>query len=126
MGWAGLPAEYAVYSSRAGTGKVECADITFDKPSLNYEKGGYWSITAYSGKGWLMTNNNSMNSTSAVPNKDGSYTIQFSQQGETCGGANNVIEVNDAEWKFVTRAYRPNNKAKVIEEMHNFPNVTAK
>ncbi|HHE0526763.1 TPA: DUF1214 domain-containing protein [Vibrio parahaemolyticus] len=122
-GWAGLPADYAVYSSRAGSGKVECAKVTFDRPSLSYDKGGYWSITTYSGKGWLMTNNNSINSTSAVPNKDGSYTIQFAPKGETCGGANNIIEVNDPEWKFVARAYRPSNKTKVIEEMHNFPNV---
>ncbi|CAH1531666.1 conserved exported hypothetical protein [Vibrio owensii] len=126
VGWAGLPAEYAVYSSRAGTGKVECADITFDKPSLSYEKGGYWSITAYSGKGWLMTDNNSADSTSAVPNKDGSYTIHFAPKGETCGAANNVIEVNDAGWNFALRAYRPSDKAKAIEEMHSFPNVTAK
>ncbi|TDE25403.1 DUF1254 domain-containing protein [Vibrio owensii] len=97
VGWAGLPAEYAVYSSRAGTGK-----------------------------GWLMTDNNSADSTSAVPNKDGSYTIHFAPKGETCGAANNVIEVNDAGWNFALRAYRPSDKAKAIEEMHNFPNVPAK
>ncbi|AJR05179.1 DUF1214 domain-containing protein [Photobacterium gaetbulicola] len=125
-GWAGLPADYAIYSTRAGTGKVECASITFEKPTLSYDKGGYWSITAYSGEGWLMTDKNSADSTSATANKDGSYTIHFAPKGEACGAANNVIEMNDAGWNFVLRAYRPIDKAQAVEEMQNFPNAVAK
>lgn len=126
VGWAGLPAEHAVYASRAGAGKVECTNITFEAPSLRYHEGGYWSITAYSGQGWLMTDKNSADSTSATPNNDGSYTIHFAPKGETCSAENNVIEVNDDGWNFAVRAYRPNDTTKAIGEMHNFPNITTK
>lgn len=126
VGWAGLPAEHAVYTSRAGTGKVECANITFAAPSLRYSEGGYWSITAYSGQGWLMTNKNSADSTSATPNEDGSYTIHFAPKGETCGAADNLIEVSDDGWNFAVRAYRPSAKPKTIAQMHNFPQVVLK
>ncbi|MCQ8867404.1 DUF1214 domain-containing protein [Vibrio splendidus] len=126
VGWAGMPAEHAVYTSRAGTGKTECANITFEAPSLRYDEGGYWSITAYSSQGWLMTNNNSADSTTSTPNKDGSYTIHFAPKGQTCDSANNVIEVNDDGWNFAVRAYRPSDEAVASGEMHNFPQVTAK
>ncbi|CAE6940030.1 hypothetical protein ACOMICROBIO_FLGHMIGD_03997 [Vibrio sp. B1FLJ16] len=126
VGWGGLPADYAVYASRAGTGKVECASMTFKSPMLSYDEGGYWSITAYSGKGWLMTNKNSADSTSATPNKDGSYTINFAPEGKTCGASSNIVEVTDTGWNIAVRAYRPSDKAKVIAQMHNFPLITAK
>ncbi|MGD8110426.1 DUF1214 domain-containing protein [Vibrio sp. TRT 17S01] len=125
-GWAGLPADYAIYATRAGIGKVGCSSVTFKQPSLSYDKGGYWSITAYSGEGWLMTNQNSVDSTSVRQNKDGSYTIHFVPEGEICGAKSNVIEVNDEGWNFVLRAYRPIDKTKAVEEMQNFPNAIAK
>ena len=115
-----------MYTSRAGTGKTECANITFEAPSLRYDEGGYWSITAYSSQGWSMTNNNSADSTTSTPNKDGSYTIHFAPKGQTCDAASNVIEVNDDGWNFAVRAYRPSNEAVASGEMHNFPQVTAK
>lgn len=118
MGWAGLPAEYAVYTSRAGNGSLECAQITFEPPNLQYEKGGYWSLTAYSGTGWLMTDKNSVDSTIAELNKDGTVTVGFN-----CENKANNIEVTDKEWNFAVRAYRPANIETAVRQMHTFPDV---
>lgn len=118
VGWAGLPAEHAVYTSLAGTGSLDCARITFQPPNLKYKIGGYWSLTAYSGTGWLMTNQNSADSTTAELNKDGSVTVGFN-----CEDAANNIEVTDKKWNFAVRAYRPADIEEVVSQMHGFPKV---
>ena len=118
VGWAGLPAEHAVYTSRAGNGSLECADITFQPPYLQYEKGGYWSLTAYSGTGWLMTDKNSVDSTMAVLNQDGTVTVGFN-----CDNIANNIEVTEKDWNFAVRAYRPADIEMAVEQMHAFPKV---
>ena len=118
VGWAGLPAEHAVYTSRAGNGSLDCARITFQSPDLKYDKGGYWSLTAYSGTGWLMTNKNSVDSTTAELDKDGTITVGFN-----CENITNNIEVTDENWNFAVRAYRPADIKKAIAQMHAFPEV---
>ena len=118
VGWAGLPAEHAVYTSNAGNGSLECTSISFASPSLRYDEGGYWSITAYSGKGWLMTDKNSVDSTSAAIDKEGSVSIGFN-----CPEMPNNIEATDENWNFAVRMYRPKDKQVVVREAHAFPQV---
>ena len=118
VGWAGMPAEHAVYASRAGNGSLECAVVTFQPPYLQYDKGGYWSLTAYSGTGWLMSNKNSIDSTMATLNPDGTVTIGFN-----CDKTANNIEVTEKDWNFAVRAYRPADIEKAVDQMHAFPEV---
>ena len=118
VGWAGLPAEHAVYRSRGGNGSLDCARVTFQPPDLQYSKGGYWSLTAYSGTGWLMSDQNSVDSTMAKLNTDGTVTVGFN-----CEDVANNIEVTDKKWNFAVRAYRPADVKKVVSQMEAFPEV---
>ena len=102
-GWAGLPAKHAMYipdlpvQDRSGVP----SSITFEPPMLHYEKGAFWSITAYNGEGWIATDNFAINSKRAKPNADGSYTIRFN-----CEGEENNVTVPEG-WNATFRTYMP-------------------
>jgi hypothetical protein len=85
---------------------------------LKYDKGGYWSLTAYSGTGRLMTIQNSVDSTKAELNKDGTVTVGFN-----CENLKNNIEVTDDKWNFTVRAYRPADVKRGVGQMRTFPEV---
>ena len=102
-GWAGLPAKHAMYipdlrvQDRSGVP----SSITFFPPKLQYDKGGFWSITAYTREGWIGTDDFAINSKRATPNADGSYTIRFN-----CEGEENNITVPEG-WNATFRMYMP-------------------
>ena len=104
-GWAGLPAKDAMYipdipvKDRSGV----CSSITFNPPNLQYDKGAFWSFTAYGADGWITTDNFAINSKKAKVNADGSYTIHFN-----CDGAQNNISV-PKNWNTTFRMYMPVN-----------------
>lgn len=118
VGWAGLPVQDAAYTSRAGTGSTKCASISFDVPPLNYNDGGYWSITAYGATGWIETATPAVNSTNAVVNKD-KVTVRFN-----CDGADNNIETAE-DWNFAVRLYRPDVSV-ITDYTANFPSLKIK
>jgi hypothetical protein len=103
VGWAGLPAGHAMYlpdlpnQDRSGAPSA----ITFRAPDLAYEKGGFWSLTAYGADGWIKTENFAINSKNAVPNPDGSYTVHFNSPGRP-----NNLDVVEGYW-VTLRMYRP-------------------
>ena len=76
--------------------------MTFDKPDLQYDRNGYWSVTVYNREGWVKTKNFKINSLTAKPNSDGSYTIHFN-----CGAdALNNLDVVPG-WNGLMRNYLP-------------------
>lgn len=119
VGWAGLPVQDAAYTSRAGTGSAECASINFSVPPLNYDEGGYWSITAYGATGWIETEKPAVNSTNAVSNEDNTITVHFN-----CEGVDNNIETAE-EWNFAVRLYRPD-VSTITDFTANFPSPETK
>ena len=76
--------------------------MTFAKPDLQYDRNGYWSVTVYNREGWVKTKNFKINSLTAKPNSDGSYTIHFN-----CGAdALNNLDVVPG-WNGLMRNYLP-------------------
>ncbi|WP_063646397.1 DUF1214 domain-containing protein [Aliivibrio fischeri] len=122
-GWGGLPAKDAFYFPLKGTENQECRSLTFDAPPLNYEKGGFWSITIYDDKGWIAKDNFALNNFQAKANNDGSYTLHFN-----CGAkALNNIDTIDGNWQPMFRAYLPRSFDEILKYSQDFTtNVTFK
>lgn len=104
IGWGGNPDYAAVYRSEypaANDGKtvhrVTVRDVPVD---------GFWSISVYNDKGFFEKNDldaYSLNSLTAKPNPDGSFTIQFGGCGT---GVPNCLPIV-AGWNYTVRLYRP-------------------
>jgi hypothetical protein len=79
---------------------------------------GFWSISVYDDKGFFQKNDldsYSLNSITAKPNKDGSYTIQF-------GGCTKTTPnclVTPVGWNYIVRLYRP--RAGILDGSWRFP-----
>lgn len=111
-GWAGLPAKHAFYfvvlpgDEAAKMGQP--SSMTFQSPPVQYDKNGYWSLTAYNEPGWVVTENFYTNTQLAQPNPDGSFTIHFN----TPGAVNNIDVVEN--WNALFRCYLPNSVDEVL------------
>jgi hypothetical protein len=103
IGWGGNPRSAAIYPSvhpRANDGKTAHRLTIRDVPV-----DGFWSVSVYNEKGFFEKNDlnaYSVNSLTAKPNADGSFTIQF-------GGdptAINYLAISPG-WNYTVRLYRP-------------------
>lgn len=106
-GWGGLSVEHAAYLnieknlSRVENGKALPSSFTFTPPEIDYDRGGFWSITTYNAEGWLAEDKAAISNTEAEPNDDGSYTINFNKPG----APNNVN--TPARFAALMRVYVP-------------------
>ena len=108
IGWGGLSGKNAAYASFNAKG--ERHSVTFNKPDLQYDKKGFFSITIYNPDGYIATINYAINSDDMVVNKDGSYTVNFLASGEPTKGLKNVVRTPRGKfWTGVFRAYYPTN-----------------
>ena len=108
IGWGGLSGKSAVYSSFTASG--ERLSYTFKKPKLHYEKKGFFSFTVYNENGYIATMKYALNSDDMVPNKDGSYTVNFLASGEPAKGLKNIIRTPRGKyWTGILRCYYPVN-----------------
>jgi hypothetical protein len=108
-GWGGLSVEHAAYAPIANRteikeGKCVPSSITFTPPGIDYERGGFWSITTYNSDGWLARDKAAIANSEAVPNNDGSYTIRFNSPGSP-----NNIET-PSPFTALLRIYVPKSK----------------
>jgi len=110
IGWGGLSGKNAVYSSFSS--KKERCSVTIDRPNLHFDKKGFFSFTVYNADGYIATMNYALNSDDMVPNKDGTYTINFLASGEpVLDGEKNVLRTPRGKvWTGVLRAYYPKDK----------------
>jgi hypothetical protein len=115
-GWGGLPRSAAVYES----GAVARNDgrTVYRLTVRNVPVDGFWSISVYNRAGYFEKNEldaYSVNNVTAVPNSDGSVTIQF-------GGCNrdtaNCLSIMPG-WNYTVRLYRP--RAEVLSGAWSFP-----
>jgi len=109
IGWGALAGNEAVYA--AFTGYKERASFTLtDKP--NSKETGFFSITIYDADGYIATINYAINSDDMIPNKDGSYTINFLASGEPVKeGEKNVVRTPRGKfWTGVLRSYNIKDK----------------
>ena len=118
-GWAGQPAGTAT-AIIEGVGEndgetphtVTVKDVPVD---------AFWSITVYNADGYLEPNDlgrNSYNNTSAMPNADGSYTINFGGCGD---GRVNCIPITPG-WNYAIRLYEP--RPEILDGSWTFPAPT--
>jgi len=114
-GWGGMTVEDAAYlpiernQTKIENGKALPSSITFTPPEIDFERGGFWSITTYNTEGWLARDNAAISNSEATPNKDGSYTLRFNSPGEE----NNVD--TPAPFAALLRVYVPKTKQGIID-----------
>jgi len=101
-GWGGLPTSEVVYSNDAtlrtvGHYQLNVAHVPVD---------GFWSISVYNKAGFFEQNafeSYSLNNVFAVPNSDGSFTINF---GDDPSVGENFLYIMPG-WSYVVRLYQP-------------------
>jgi hypothetical protein len=115
-GWAGLPAEGAIYLVDAvgqNDGQTPYAVTAKDVPV-----DAFWSITVYNADGYMEPNDmsrNSYNNVSAKANEDGSITIHM---GACDDGRVNCIPITPG-WSYAVRMYQP--REEIIDGSWAFP-----
>jgi len=117
-GWGGLSVEHAAYAPIANRteikdGKASPSSITFMPPEIDYDRGGFWSITTYDSEGWLARDKAAISNSEATPNPDGSYTIRFNSPGSP----NNVD--TPSPFSALLRVYVPKSKESAMQFLKN-------
>lgn len=104
-GWAGLPKEHAVYWPRivptGDAARLAPSQITLSAAPLDYDNGGFFSVTTYGPDGFIATEDYAYSHRTATPNEDGTYTFHFNAPGKP----NNMTTVDG--WNMIIRMYRP-------------------
>lgn len=103
VGWGGLPASTAQYlPAIMGQGSKACQTWTVPNPNLDYKnRGGYWSITAYSAKGWIETDKFYLSGEKMQDNGDDTSTAYFN-----CPDIASSLKVTEG-WTAIVRFYEP-------------------
>jgi hypothetical protein len=117
VGIFGLPIKDAAYlNTIQPTGKAKegaPSRITLPKPPLNFDKGGFFSVTTYDSKGWIAKEQYALNNNTAKANEDGSITFHFNAPGKP----NNIDVVED--WTMLIRLYAPKSKEAIMDYIKN-------
>jgi hypothetical protein len=102
IGWGGLPPAHAQYTPFVkGQGSdAACQTIVFPKPNLDYENGGFYSLTTYNAESWIEGDNFYIGHKRMKDNGDGTVTIDFN-----CDTPHSVT-VNKG-WSGSFRFYKP-------------------
>ncbi len=115
VGIFGLPIKDAAYLNTIqpeGEAKDGApSKITLPVPPLDFDKGGFFSVTTYDSKGWIAKENFALNNTTATPNADGSYTFHFNAPGMP-----NNIDVEPG-WTMLIRLYAPESVPAILAYM---------
>jgi hypothetical protein len=115
-GWGGSPSYAAIYlpvwpkpDDAKTVQRLTVKDVPVD---------GFWSISVYDKAGFFAKNDlgtYSLNSITAKPAADGSYTVQF---GGCTKATSNCLPITDG-WNYIVRLYRP--RAEVRSGSWKFP-----
>ncbi len=119
IGWGGAQLVDNLYEVSGNYPDDTCYQATFEDP----QNKAFWSFTVYDKKGFMFNDIASMNSNTALVNKDGTYTVSFG-----CGGeAPNNIKTNNSTGVFNLgiRHYMPSDKVR-NEGYRLLPSVKAK
>ena len=109
LGWGALPPQHAQYTpSVKGQGSdAKCQTITIPKPNLDYQNGGFFSLTTYNSKSWIEGDKFHIGHERMKDNGDGSMTIDFN--------CDTPYSVNVGKnWNGTFRLYKPVNVQETI------------
>jgi hypothetical protein len=119
FGWGGNPKEDALYVNvypEKNDGKtpynLNVRDVPVD---------GFWSVTVYDGKGYMVKNARhiySYNNINAKKDPDGSITIHFGGNPK----ADNYLPIMEG-WNYIVRLYQP--RQEILDGTWTFPNAEA-
>ncbi|CAK2024489.1 DUF1214 domain-containing protein [Vibrio crassostreae] len=107
IGWGGAQIQDNVYEVSGNYPANTCHQATFEDPKND----AFWSVTVYDKAGFMFNDLASLNSHSATPNSDGSYTISFG-----CGenAPNNIETANESGvFNLGIRHYQPSKMVRV-------------
>jgi len=88
-------------------GKALPSSLTFTPPDIDYDRGGFWSITTYDKEGWIARDKAAISNMEARPNPDGTYTNRFNSPGEP----NNID--TPTPFTVLLRVYVPKSKDEI-------------
>lgn len=102
IGWGGLPPQHAQYTAYVkGQGSAaKCQTVTFPRPNLDYNGGGFFSLTTYNAESWIAEDNFYIGHKRMKDNGDGTMTIDFN-----CDTSHSVKV--GAGWNGTFRLYKP-------------------
>jgi hypothetical protein len=116
VGWGGNPRSAALY---IGASPKENDGITVHKLTVkNVPVDGFWSVSVYNAEGYFEKNPldaYSLNSLTARPNPDGSFTIQSGGYRE---GMQNCLPIM-LVWNYTVRLFRP--RREILDGRWTFP-----
>lgn len=118
MGWGGLPPKYAQYSALIkGQGSdAKNQTLTFPKPDLDFERGGFFSITTYNSESWIGEENFYIGMERMKDNGDGTVTVDFNSDSP-------YSVTVDKGWNATLRMYLPKDTEKSIKAMNHFVTI---
>ncbi|WP_027801992.1 DUF1254 domain-containing protein [Paraburkholderia dilworthii] len=116
--WGLFPEWDATYLNYSGNHNPNvCHRATYQVP----ENKAFWSITVYGDDGYMKSENNIVNSSTAKINGDGTFTVHYGSK-EACGDVANRLDVTEG-WNFLMRIYRPG--PSVLNGSYKLPAVVA-
>ncbi|MEZ8989733.1 DUF1254 domain-containing protein [Vibrio breoganii] len=119
VGYGGLPsyeAQYLPYVVGGGSA-AECQTFNMPKPDLDYENGGFFSLTTYDTAGWIVEDNFYIGHESMKDNGD-TFEVAFS-----CPNVAHSIDVQEG-WTGVWRFYKPSNEMAFIDYIEGIRSVS--
>lgn len=123
LGWGLLPVEDAYYVNHV-LKDGECTEVTFAAPPVQLDNAGYWSLTAYTLKGYLGTDKAVVSAYDAKANDDGSFSV-FVGNSEDCKSKANQIDMPEGGAALTLRMYRPTSVEAAIEYEKAFTSENA-
>jgi len=114
-GWGGLPENEAFYLNVEPNLPVGAYHLTTKDVPVD----AFWSISVYNRDGYFEENeynSYSVNSVTATPNPDGSFTVHFGGDPESV----NFLPITDG-WNYTVRLYRPHTE--ILDGSWSFPTV---
>ena len=114
-GWGGLPQEEAYYLNVEPKLPVGAYQLTVSDAPVD----AFWSVSLYNADGYFEVNEQdaySVNSLTATPNEDGSFTIHFGGDPESV----NHLPISEG-WNYTVRFYLP--RQEILEGKWTFPDV---
>jgi len=118
IGWGGLPSQHAQYTAFVnGQGSdAACQTITIPRPDLDYENGGFFSLTTYNAESWIEGDNFHIGHERMQDNGDGTLTIDFN-----CDTPHSIA-VSEG-WNGTFRLYKPMDVQETIDAVNHLMTI---